>query len=106
GYFELTLPQWLYRFTPKPDKPGGAFLFGVFTALLGLPCFGFFFFEGEDFTHGGVMFQRRFPKAFLNAVIVRFFLRPGPGINNGASKGFTSPGYRCIHGPNGHKIVD
>ncbi|MEO1717383.1 MAG: cytochrome c biogenesis protein CcdA, partial [Planctomycetota bacterium] len=41
GYFELTLPQWLYRFTPKPDKPGGAFLFGVFTALLGLPCFGF-----------------------------------------------------------------
>ncbi len=41
GYFELTLPQWVYRFTPKPDKPGGALLFGVFTALLGLPCFGF-----------------------------------------------------------------
>ena len=41
GMFELTLPQSVYAVNPKADTPFGSFLFGVMTAVLGLPCFGF-----------------------------------------------------------------
>lgn len=41
GAFQITLPQALYAVNPKADAPWGSFLFGVMTAVLGLPCFGF-----------------------------------------------------------------
>lgn len=41
GLFMIQLPQSVYAINPKADSPGGSFLFGVMTAVLGLPCFGF-----------------------------------------------------------------
>lgn len=41
GLFTITLPQKVYAVNPKADTPWGSFLFGVMTAVLGLPCFGF-----------------------------------------------------------------
>ncbi|MBX3363795.1 MAG: thioredoxin family protein [Phycisphaeraceae bacterium] len=41
GLFTFNLPQGLYRLNPKADSAHGSFLFGVMTAILGLPCFGF-----------------------------------------------------------------
>lgn len=41
GMFTIQLPQSVYAVNPKADSPGGSFLFGVMTAVLGLPCFGF-----------------------------------------------------------------
>jgi len=41
GLFTINLPQQVYMVNPKTDTPGGSFLFGVMTAVLGLPCFGF-----------------------------------------------------------------
>ena len=41
GAFNITLPQKVYAVNPKADSLGGSFLFGVMTAVLGLPCFGF-----------------------------------------------------------------
>ncbi|MFO0832744.1 MAG: thioredoxin family protein [Phycisphaerales bacterium] len=41
GLFNLTLPQSVYMLNPKADTAHGSFLFGVMTAVLGLPCFGF-----------------------------------------------------------------
>ena len=41
GLFSINLPQGVYGLNPKADSPGGSFLFGLMTALLGLPCFGF-----------------------------------------------------------------
>lgn len=41
GLFTIQLPQAVYAVNPKADSPGGSFLFGVMTAVLGLPCFGF-----------------------------------------------------------------
>ena len=41
GLFTLQLPQSVYMVNPKADNAGGSFLFGVMTAVLGLPCFGF-----------------------------------------------------------------
>lgn len=41
GLFLINLPQAVYKVNPKADTPGGSFLFGVMTAVLGLPCFGF-----------------------------------------------------------------
>ncbi len=41
GAFEITLPQKVYAVNPKADSGWGSFLFGVMTAVLGLPCFGF-----------------------------------------------------------------
>lgn len=41
GAFNITLPQSVYRINPKADTAWGSFLFGVMTAVLGLPCFGF-----------------------------------------------------------------
>ncbi len=41
GLFTINLPQSVYMVNPKADTPGGSFLFGVMTAVLGLPCFGF-----------------------------------------------------------------
>lgn len=41
GLFQIQLPQRLYMVNPKADNPQGSFLFGVMTAILGLPCFGF-----------------------------------------------------------------
>lgn len=41
GLFTLNLPQSVYMVNPKAESPGGSFLFGVMTAVLGLPCFGF-----------------------------------------------------------------
>ncbi|MEO0511771.1 MAG: thioredoxin family protein [Planctomycetota bacterium] len=40
GAFELTLPQAVYRVNPKADSGPGSFLFGIMTAVFGLPCFG------------------------------------------------------------------
>jgi thiol:disulfide interchange protein len=39
GMFNFTLPQAVYRVNPKHDTLGGSFLFGIMTAVLGLPCF-------------------------------------------------------------------
>lgn len=41
GLFSFQLPQSVYMVNPKADNAGGSFLFGVMTAVLGLPCFGF-----------------------------------------------------------------
>ena len=41
GLFTLSLPQSTYLINPKADNAWGSFLFGVMTAVLGLPCFGF-----------------------------------------------------------------
>lgn len=41
GLFNITLPQTVYMISPKADTPYGSFVFGVMTAVLGLPCFGF-----------------------------------------------------------------
>lgn len=41
GAFNITLPQAVYKVNPKADTAWGSFLFGVMTAVLGLPCFGF-----------------------------------------------------------------
>lgn len=41
GLFVINLPQSIYAVNPKADSPWGSFLFGVMTAVLGLPCFGF-----------------------------------------------------------------
>ena len=41
GLFTLSLPQSTYMINPKADNAWGSFLFGVMTAVLGLPCFGF-----------------------------------------------------------------
>lgn len=40
GAFELTLPQTVYKVNPKADSAWGSFLFGIMTAVFGLPCFG------------------------------------------------------------------
>lgn len=41
GMFTIQLPQAAYSVNPKADSAWGSFLFGVMTAVLGLPCFGF-----------------------------------------------------------------
>jgi thiol:disulfide interchange protein DsbD len=41
GLFNITLPQTVYAISPKVDTAWGSFVFGVMTAVLGLPCFGF-----------------------------------------------------------------
>lgn len=41
GLFSINLPQAVYMVNPETDSPGGSFMFGVMTAVLGLPCFGF-----------------------------------------------------------------
>ncbi|HHN77595.1 MAG TPA: hypothetical protein ENK11_02835, partial [Phycisphaerales bacterium] len=41
GLFQITLPQKVYMINPKADTAWGSFVFGVMTAVLGLPCFGF-----------------------------------------------------------------
>ena len=41
GLFQIKLPQKVYMVNPKADSAGGAFVFGLMTAVLGLPCFGF-----------------------------------------------------------------
>ena len=41
GVFNITLPQKIYMVNPKADTAQGSFMFGVMTAVLGLPCFGF-----------------------------------------------------------------
>lgn len=41
GLFTINLPQSVYAVETKADSPVGSFFFGVFTAILGLPCFGF-----------------------------------------------------------------
>ncbi len=41
GAFSLTLPKAVYKVNPKADSALGSFMFGVMTAILGLPCFGF-----------------------------------------------------------------
>lgn len=41
GAFQIKLPQAVYMVNPKVDSAQGSFMFGVMTAVLGLPCFGF-----------------------------------------------------------------
>jgi len=41
GLFAINLPQSVYKVNPKADTAWGSFVFGVMTAVLGLPCFGF-----------------------------------------------------------------
>ncbi len=41
GMFTIQLPNAVYAINPKADTAWGSFLFGVMTAVLGLPCFGF-----------------------------------------------------------------
>jgi len=41
GLFTFNLPQAVYMVDAKADSPFGSFMFGVLTAILGLPCFGF-----------------------------------------------------------------
>jgi cytochrome c biogenesis protein CcdA len=41
GAFNINLPDKVYMVNPKADSAQGSFLFGVMTAVLGLPCFGF-----------------------------------------------------------------
>lgn len=39
GLFTVQLPQAVYRVSPRHDTLAGSFLFGIMTAILGLPCF-------------------------------------------------------------------
>lgn len=41
GLFTINLPQSVYMVNPKADSAWGSFVFGLMTAVLGLPCFGF-----------------------------------------------------------------
>lgn len=41
GMFSIQLPSSVYAVNPKADTLWGSFVFGVMTAILGLPCFGF-----------------------------------------------------------------
>ncbi len=41
GLFSINLPQSVYSVEAKADTVGGSVLYGVMTAVLGLPCFGF-----------------------------------------------------------------
>jgi len=41
GMFNISLPDKVYMINPKADSASGSFMFGVMTAVLGLPCFGF-----------------------------------------------------------------
>ncbi|MAY74157.1 MAG: hypothetical protein CMJ31_05400 [Phycisphaerae bacterium] len=41
GAFAINLPKQVYMVNPKADTAQGSFMFGVMTAVLGLPCFGF-----------------------------------------------------------------
>lgn len=41
GLFTIKLPQKTYMINPKADSSSGSFMFGMMTAILGLPCFGF-----------------------------------------------------------------
>lgn len=41
GLFTLSLPQSVYMVESKADSPMGSFGYGILTAILGLPCFGF-----------------------------------------------------------------
>ncbi|USN99581.1 MAG: thioredoxin family protein [Phycisphaeraceae bacterium] len=41
GAFSINLPKQVYMVNPKADSAPGSFMFGVMTAVLGLPCFGF-----------------------------------------------------------------
>ena len=41
GLFTIQLPQAVYSINPKAETAWGSFVFGVMTAVLGLPCFGF-----------------------------------------------------------------
>ena len=41
GLFTIKLPQSTYMINPKADSMTGSFMFGIMTAILGLPCFGF-----------------------------------------------------------------
>jgi len=41
GLFTIKLPQATYMINPKADSSSGSFMFGMMTAILGLPCFGF-----------------------------------------------------------------
>jgi suppressor for copper-sensitivity B len=41
GLFQINLPQKVYMVNPKADSAYGSFVFGIMTAVLGLPCFGF-----------------------------------------------------------------
>ncbi|MCA9274746.1 MAG: thioredoxin family protein [Phycisphaerales bacterium] len=41
GLFQIKLPQKVYMVNPKADSAWGSFVFGIMTAVLGLPCFGF-----------------------------------------------------------------
>ena len=41
GLFQIKLPQQVYAVNPKADSPWGSLVFGIMTAILGLPCFGF-----------------------------------------------------------------
>lgn len=41
GMFNISLPQKAYMLNPKADNASGSFLYGIMTAVLGLPCFGF-----------------------------------------------------------------
>lgn len=40
GFYNINLPQKAYMISPTADSPSGSFMFGVMTAVLGLPCFG------------------------------------------------------------------
>lgn len=41
GLFQVRLPQAVYSINPKADTSWGSFVFGVMTAILGLPCYAF-----------------------------------------------------------------
>ncbi len=41
GLFVINLPQKAYMINPQVESPFGSFVFGIMTAILGLPCFGF-----------------------------------------------------------------
>ena len=41
GAFNINLPDKVYMVNPKADSASGSFMFGIMTAVLGLPCFGF-----------------------------------------------------------------
>lgn len=69
GAFNITLPEKVYAINPKADSAWGSFVFGIMTAVLGLPCFGF--------VAGGLLAGSA---AFPPMVIMAIFVGLGVGM--------------------------
>lgn len=71
GAFNISLPDKVYMINPKADSAQGSFMFGVMTAVLGLPCFGF--------VAGALLFGAA---TMPSGVIITIFIALGLGMGS------------------------